>query len=244
MLSFQSVQPRRLSLHGPAESSVCLKETDSPLVYLMIVCGPLDREEHTSLQINLMLRNSQNEVLFDHPVYMNLIDVNDNTPQWNQTEFHLQWKWHRMGRSAVGGGADPQFRLLAWDPDEGDNGRVRYSVVNVDNSTAATQFGIDPELGVLQFRPHFHPGEDSTTCSTQPSTIHFQVLAEDNGKPTRRQSKVDVWVEMVDADAPAPRFEKTLYEVKVREDVDAGTCLLRVGSLQRDYGSKQRVYKK
>ena len=148
-----------------------------------------------------------------------------------------------MGRTA---GAEPQFRLLAWDPDEGNNGRVRYSVVNIDNSSAAAQFGIDPELGVLSFR-HYMMGQDSTTkCSTQPTTIHFQALAEDSGKPTRRQSKVDVWVEMVDADAPAPRFEKTLYEAKVREDVDAGTCLLRVGFnlLYSLILTKHRIYRR
>ncbi len=93
----ESVQAHRLSLHGNGESLLCLKETDSPLVYLMIVGGHLDRETQGDfLSVNLVLRNRHDEVLLDHPLHLTLLDVNDNAPRWNQSVFHLQWRWHRV----------------------------------------------------------------------------------------------------------------------------------------------------
>jgi hypothetical protein len=63
-------------------------------------------------------------------------------------------------------------------------------------------------------------------CSTG-SEVRFRVLAEDNGHP-RLSSSVDVQIDLVDSDAQPPFFDKTLYEIGVKEDVDVGTCLVQV----------------
>lgn len=77
-------------------------------------------------------------MLIDHPIHIDLIDQNDNTPRWNQTDYRIQWQWHRFQ------GASPEIiRLLATDADEKENGRIRYTI----RDTA--DFHIDPELGIL-----------------------------------------------------------------------------------------------
>ncbi|KAI1703319.1 plasma membrane calcium-transporting ATPase 3 [Ditylenchus destructor] len=64
-----------------------------------------------------MVRNSKTaDVLLDHPLHMDLLDVNDNAPEWNQTQWKFTWHY-RPG----------QFDCDAESPE------VRFKVVAEDN---------------------------------------------------------------------------------------------------------------
>ncbi|KAI6240145.1 CaDHerin family [Aphelenchoides fujianensis] len=57
-------------------------------------------------------------------------------------------------------------------------------------------------------------------------------MAEDRGTPPL-SSIVDVVVEVVDSEAQPPFFEKSLYELNVKEDVGKSACLLQVKAKDR-----------
>lgn len=107
----------------------------------MIVCGPLDRERISFYRLNLILRNNSQEVIFDHPIHLDIIDVNDNSPVWNQTHYHIAWNWHRKHNAFKKVNND--IRLIASDADERENARLRYSIQGTN------LFSIDHELGFL-----------------------------------------------------------------------------------------------
>uniref|UniRef100_A0A915EV96 Cadherin domain-containing protein n=1 Tax=Ditylenchus dipsaci TaxID=166011 RepID=A0A915EV96_9BILA len=183
--------------------------------YLLIVCAELDREKHSSYKLSLVVRNSQEEVVLDHPVQVELSDVNDNRPEWNQTHLRFVWNWQHGENSQLAG--NNHIRLVAKDADEGENGRVRYWLEDTN------WFTIDPELGVLLLVEEFDCDEVSE--------VHFKVVAEDNGRPERLSSSVDVVVEIVDVDAKPPLFGQSLYEATVKEDLEVSSCFLQVGEI-------------
>lgn len=133
-------ETKSLSLVG--SNSLCLKQTDSLRVYLLIVCGPLDREIQSFYRLNLILRNINDEVLIDHPLHVDLIDRNDNAPQWNQSSYRILWNWHRF-EDNVQNNIKNNVRLLAKDLDIKENGKIRYSIQDT------SYFTINSELGIL-----------------------------------------------------------------------------------------------
>ncbi|KAI1704089.1 cadherin domain-containing protein [Ditylenchus destructor] len=210
-------QETSLSLSGC--DSICIKQTDSPAVYLLIVCGHLDRERHPSYRLNLMVRNSKSDdVLLDHPLHMDLLDVNDNAPEWNQTQWKFTWHY-RPGQvdGSVYVKDENHIRLVAKDSDERENGRVRYFVQDT------SLFTIDQDTGDLTMAREFD-------CGAENPEVRFKVVAEDNGQPTRLSSSVEIIVEIVDVNGQAPTFQHSLYEITVKEDLEVGSCILQVSS--------------
>ncbi|KAL3076758.1 hypothetical protein niasHS_011495 [Heterodera schachtii] len=225
-----------LSLLG-AQSMVCLRETDTEHIYLLIICGPFDREQMPTLHMDLLVRNLS-DVLLDHPLRLTLLDINDNAPRWNQTQFQFQWtlgiyefnenpndnfdddigftsnefvNTHGIGTNYVN-----YIRLVATDADAGENGRIRYSLIGTD------VFNIEPEQGILLIDEDKLPNCPMDNLST------FQVQAEDFGHPSPLHSRANVTVRFVYAEAAQRvHFVQSVYEVRVTEDAQPDTCILQ-----------------
>ena len=183
-----------------------MKQTDSPSVYLVLICGPLDRESNQELDLDFVLKDSDNQTTLDHPVILELLDVNDNPPKWNQSEYRLSFVHNPEDHQHV-------YRLLATDSDFGENARIRYSLEGTE------KFSIDPETGVLVMKEEIDCGMGKD--------INFKVIATDNGNPPLRSS-AKVVIDVIDSKTKLPTFEKSLYEIAVKEDADVSTCLLQV----------------
>lgn len=135
------IEAKSLSLIG--SSSLCLKQTDSAVVYLLIVCGELDREIQPFYRLNIVLRNVNDDVIIDHPLHVDLIDLNDNAPQWNKTKYRIVWNWHRFGSKNINqNNIKNDIRLLAKDLDEKENGKIRYSIQDTSYFTIDSEFGL------------------------------------------------------------------------------------------------------
>ena len=81
----------RLSILGGG-GKLCLNLTNSiDGVWLLLTCGQLDHETEANYQLNLILKNStdQNEVILNYPIHLDVLDVNDNAPKWNQSSFEF-----------------------------------------------------------------------------------------------------------------------------------------------------------
>ena len=63
--------------------------------------------------------------------------------------------------------------------------------------------------------------------------IKLEIVAADNGKPPLNSTCV-VEIEILDVNDNSPRFEKTLYEMNLKENVEVGTKILQVKASDGD----------
>uniref|UniRef100_A0A0M3KBQ7 Cadherin domain protein n=1 Tax=Anisakis simplex TaxID=6269 RepID=A0A0M3KBQ7_ANISI len=185
--------------------SICMKQTDSSNVYLLIVCGAFDREFKHSYNLLFSLKNA-NKLILEYPVHLEVLDVNDNAPRFE----------HSLIRVTFNRSAD-QFdtpRIIATDADYDSNARVHYSILDTNI------FSIEADTGILRLQKEFD-------CSA--GEVRFRVVAEDSGKPPL-MSIVDVIADVIENNARPPVFSKPLYEISVKEDAEPGTCLLKVSA--------------
>uniref|UniRef100_A0A0K0CYT5 Cadherin domain protein n=1 Tax=Angiostrongylus cantonensis TaxID=6313 RepID=A0A0K0CYT5_ANGCA len=142
--------------------SLCLRQSQSSSVYLLLVCGTFDRESSSEYHLKFSLKRGT-ELVLDHPVILSIGDINDNTPVWPQAYAHIT-----LNRSTSA--ADQTTVLVATDADQGLNGRVRYSVLDSDI------IAIDPNTGRLNLLKELD-------CSLG-AELRFRVRAADGGMPS------------------------------------------------------------
>ncbi|KAK0418964.1 hypothetical protein QR680_013877 [Steinernema hermaphroditum] len=205
-ISVVSAQKSELSMTG--STVICMRQSESSNIYLLIVCGPLNRESDASYRLAFVLKSvPEGNVLLEQPVVVEVNDVNDNAPEWSQDTYRIA-----VNRSSLHDAVVYQF--IARDADEGENGRLRYQLSGTD------VFKIDERTGILTMTREMD-------CAMG-AEVKFTIAASDHGKPPLTSS-CTVIVDITDLNAKPPVFEKTLYEVTVKEDADVGTCLLKVG---------------
>ncbi|KAL6473194.1 hypothetical protein MHYP_G00193820, partial [Metynnis hypsauchen] len=64
-------------------------------------------------------------------------------------------------------------------------------------------------------------------------SYNLTIVAEDHGTPQHSTTQV-LSVQVIDVNDEAPWFEKSEYEVNVRENQPAGTAVLTVSATDRD----------
>ncbi|XP_032268933.1 protocadherin-23 [Phoca vitulina] len=116
------------------------------------------------------------------------------------------------------------YTVLASDMDSGNNGAVRYHVI--DGNTDE-YFAINETSGEL-----------STTRALdreQVSNITLVILCSDLGDPPR-SSLVQLQVRVLDDNDHGPSFPMLHYQASVREDAQVGTVVLVLSAVDRDEG--------
>ncbi|VDM75943.1 unnamed protein product [Strongylus vulgaris] len=172
--------------------SLCLRQSQSPSVYLLLVCGLFDRESSPEYHLKFSLKRG-NELVLEHPVLLTigklLSDINDNAPIWSHSHMHIT-----LNRSIAI--SDQTTSLVATDPDEGTNGRVRYSILNSD------VIAIDPDTGRLT------PLRE-LDCSLG-QEIRFKVRASDGGVPSLYSGKAMLISVITDDSFPTQNYTTSL----------------------------------
>ncbi|XP_062333206.1 protocadherin gamma-C5-like isoform X20 [Osmerus eperlanus] len=171
------------------------------------------------------------QVIIDKPlqlfrVEVEIQDINDNGPVFAKTEHILD-----IAESTVSG---TRFPLKgASDPDVGTNALKSYKLsqnehfaLNVKNSKDGMKV---PEL-VLQKQ-----------LDREKLLEHKLFLtATDGGNPVR-SGTTEITINVLDNNDNAPQFEKLLYEVPLREDMEKGTVILKVKAVDIDDGENGEV---
>ncbi|NXJ86586.1 PCDGE protein, partial [Trogon melanurus] len=194
----------------------------------LYVSERLDREEmcgeaaSCSVSFEALVQNPLN--VFH--VEVAIQDVNDNAPSFSKTVLDLE-----IMELTLSGARFPLE--MARDADVGSNSLLTYQLTG------------DPSF-ILDIR-------ESPDGSKQPELVleraldrekqsSFQLLltAVDGGDPMRSGS-VQVRVNVTDANDNAPVFSQSIYEAGVRENLPAGSLVLRVLATDMDAGSNGRV---
>ncbi|KAM9265993.1 LOW QUALITY PROTEIN: uncharacterized protein FYN16_006534 [Cariama cristata] len=194
----------------------------------LYVSERLDREElcgesaSCSVSFEALVQNPLN--VFHVEVVIH--DVNDNAPAFSKAALDLEIN------EFTSPGAHFQLEM-ARDADVGSNSLLTYELTGNPSFSLAVKDSPDgsrePEL-VLE----------RALDREKQSSFQLVLTAVDGGDPVR-SGTVQVRVNVTDANDNAPVFSKSVYEARVRENLPAGSLVLRVRATDADAGSNGRV---
>uniref|UniRef100_A0A674E8H8 Protocadherin-16 n=1 Tax=Salmo trutta TaxID=8032 RepID=A0A674E8H8_SALTR len=152
-------------------------------------------------------------------------DVNDNPPLFDQQQYTQVIPEVVFPGSFI-------LQVTARDKDQGPNGDITYSLLQDgqagQDENQAQWFTIDPVTGII------------TTLSqldyeSQPRP-NVTVVATDRGRPSLSSTAL-VHVVLQDINDNEPVFGTNFYNVSIKENTAAGTCILEVTATDADGGS-------
>ena len=117
--------------------------------------------------------------------------------------------------------------ITATDLDSGENGRIAYSLINSDG-----YFGINTVNGEIRTLRKLD--------SERRVKHELLVMAKDHGAPIR-SSTTQLTIAVIDVNDNAPIFQKKVYQVSVKEDIEIGTAITRVRAMDSDSGSNNKA---
>ncbi|KAM3875515.1 LOW QUALITY PROTEIN: protocadherin-16-like [Diretmus argenteus] len=119
--------------------------------------------------------------------------------------------------------------VMARDADQGENGRVTYSIQS--GNTGGT-FSLNPNTGSLSiFKPLDREAQD---------IFNLTVVAEDHGIPQHSSSQL-LCVHVIDVNDEVPWFEERQYEAQIAENQSPGSTVLTVSASDLDQGTNGQV---
>ncbi|KAM8902412.1 protocadherin Fat 3-like isoform 8-T10 [Spinachia spinachia] len=142
-------------------------------------------------------------------VQVNLSDDNDNVPCFRATEY----------RASVKSDVSKGFlvtQIQAYDPDDGTNAKVTYSLYSEAPVPMVDILEIDPDNGWMVTKGSF--------SHLRNSVLSFFVKAVDGGHPVRH-SLVSVYIHVLSPDAFVPSFSQHQYLFSMPEDTPIGSAI-------------------
>ena len=151
-------------------------------------------------------------------VKVNIIDVNDNSPQFYSSSYRFNVFENARINSFVG-------RVQAYDRDDGENSKITYSIVQ-KSSTARRMFNINHDSGAISVAGHL----DYETIKS----FRFYVRATDNGQGNERFVQTEVTVNVKDVNDNAPQFTLAQYTAKIPEDTPVSSDIKQIQAIDPD----------
>ena len=228
----------------PKESTIKLPfrlQPLRPLVYLLELDEPVDRERQDSYEffiqseINLPTESKMQEQRLT--VRIQVTDVNDNAPKFNQSEYEMHVpEWTEVG-TEVG-------QIQAQDPDLISSFPVNENPINTANSSML-RYSIDSTasdpVALRWFSIQTYTGHISTQAplDCEHSALPLLVLLASDGLHEPARTRLRLRIE--DTNDNAPLFEQSFYSAVVAEDTAVGSCLLRLVATDADCASKGSI---
>eukprot|EP00062_Callorhinchus_milii_P022361 gi/632980091/ref/XP_007906836.1/ PREDICTED: LOW QUALITY PROTEIN: protocadherin-16 [Callorhinchus milii] len=120
-------------------------------------------------------------------------------------------------------------RLVATDPDLGQNSQLRYRLSHGNTGQA---FQLEPDTGLLSIVKRLDRESQSD--------YNLTVLVSDQGSPPRSASQL-LRVQVLDVNDETPTFSQSMYTAHVLENQPAGRSILRLLASDRDQGSNAEL---
>ena len=165
---------------------------------------------------------------------VNIVDVNDNAPYFTESSWSIE-----QPESDAQAPFDPMRTcspvLQATDADEGENGRIRYTVTGTD----AHMFAVDDDGCISRTVPIDR--DNVTNPQTTPIVyVRFLLVATDNGNP-QLTSNISITINVTDVNDNIPMLrESSLTIDPVPEDAEVGTLINVFEADDPDYNSDLR----
>ena len=190
----------------------------------LVIKQKIDREQMCelsstcSLNLQILLENP----LDIHRVVVDILDVNDNSPQFSTSNISLE-----ISEAAAPG---TKFRLeSAHDPDMGTNSLRTYHlatndffILKVETKSDGSKF---PELVV-----------DTALDRETQASFRLMLTAVDGGQPEKSGSTL-LLIKILDVNDNAPVFDEPVKRVRLLENVTRGTLVTKLNATDADSGS-------
>lgn len=179
---------------------------------LITTAGPIhaDSMPHYELEVIISDRKAATKVIID------VIDVNNNAPEFQQSSYKASVDENMPVGSSV-------LTVKATDLDRGENGYVTYSIAN-----------INPQPFVIDY----FTGEISTSerldYELMPRIYNLRVRASDWGEPFRREVETQVTISLSNLNDNEPLFENVDCQVTVPRDHGTGEQITTVSAIDAD----------
>ena len=182
---------------------------------IMTTKGKLDRETKTSYNIPVIARDHGNPQLSSRTVvHLLVLDVNDNHPKFYPLTYVKSVLEEQLPQQVT--------QVTASDPDEGDNGRIVYSIIDGNDYG---NFTIDKSSGIIRT---LTPLDNEVQ-----GLFRLNVTARDGGGLYAKQTALVEITVQNQLDNP-PMFEHNLYNFSVYENVARGTYVGNVFATMKE----------
>ncbi|XP_056408915.1 protocadherin-16 [Hyla sarda] len=203
-----------VTLEG-GEGKFALTTKDS-IIYLICVDKLLDREERDSYRLRVLATDSGTPPLrAESSFVLEVTDINDNPPVFDRQEYS-----HSVPEAVHPGSF--LLQVTARDKDQGQNGEIRYSLLDTP------WFHIHPDTGVITTAAPLDYEKDPKPQIT--------VVASDLGTPPLTATAI-VRVHLLDVNDNEPIFANAIYNATLSEGSARGSCFLKVSASDADSGS-------
>ncbi|KAM5301639.1 protocadherin alpha-6-like [Glossophaga mutica] len=186
----------------------------------------LDREETPKHNLLLMATDGgKPELTGSLQVLVTVLDVNDNAPSFQQSEYEARIFENSDNGTAV-------IRVNASDPDEGSNQEIFYSFNSLVPPMVIDPFSIDSNTGEITLRKNLD--------FEKVNSYKFRIDATDRGHPPM-VGHCTVLVKVLDINDNVPQISLTSLSLPVREDAPLGTVIALISVSDRDSGANGQV---
>ncbi|XP_074482164.1 cadherin EGF LAG seven-pass G-type receptor 1 isoform X2 [Sebastes fasciatus] len=209
--------------------------------------------EHSRVSLHCKLHSSPGGSRLSVQVSLTLLKVPKQHGSSSETRQRKSGKLMHRGKRQVN--ASPQFQLpnyqvsvpenepagtrvitlKATDPDDGEAGRLEYSMEALFDSRSNDYFDIDSQTGSITTVQALDREEKDNHL--------FKVTVTDNGSPKRSATSY-ITVTVSDTNDHSPTFEQTEYRVTIRENVEVGFEVMTIRATDGDAPSNANmIYK-
>lgn len=190
---------------------------------IISIASPLDRERTSVYQLNINAYDlGLNHLSASKNVTVNVLDVNDNAPEFTKVSYSLHLPENTKNGTSVA-------QLLAIDPDEEENAEVSYEL-----ATNTEDFILDSVSGSLYVA--------RTLDRERISDFELIVRAWDNGKIEQKYSMARVFITVIDLNDCAPNFGAgSVVTVIIPEDYPIGTVVATMFATDPDLGEGGKI---
>ncbi|KAL0204645.1 hypothetical protein M9458_002663, partial [Cirrhinus mrigala] len=179
---------------------------------LITTAGPLHADSVSRYELEVMTSDKQASA----KVIINVIDVNNNAPEFKQTSYKASIDENMPIGTSV-------LTVKASDLDSGENGYVTYSIANVNPQP----FVIDYFSGVIS-------SSEILDYELMPRIYTLKVRASDWGSPFRREVETQVTVTLNNLNDNKPLFENVDCDVTLPRDHGVGEQITTVSAIDAD----------
>ncbi|KAK1343379.1 LOW QUALITY PROTEIN: hypothetical protein QTO34_016159 [Cnephaeus nilssonii] len=192
----------------------------------LVLRKSLDREETPEHNLLLMATDGgKPELTGSVQVLVTVMDVNDNAPSFQQSEYEVRIFENSDNGTVV-------IRLNASDPDEGINQEVSYSFNSFVPPMVIDQFSIDSKSGEIRIRKNLD--------FEKVSSYKIRIDATDRGHPPMA-GHCTVLVKVLDINDNAPQISLTSVSFPVSEDAPLGSVIALISVYDQDAGVNGQV---
>jgi protocadherin Fat 4 len=151
-----------------------------------------------------------------------LTDINDQKPEFNQTEYHAYIPENSPAKSFV-------YKAVATDKDSPKNAIIQYTITG---GSGKESFTVDPQTGVIYSKATFDYEEQNK----------YQIIITAANPDSTMFSTTKVAVHITGVNEFYPRFVQPVFHFDVSESAEVGTSIGSIQATDKDSGEDGKVY--